>query len=221
MALQTAHRGSWHVRVARAKVRGSGKGGQEARESRPRMMREGSRRPSLAPRSTIYGKRLPKLCAAAGVPAPQIPQNGGQFLQMLRRPRGGDGALVVRPESGLESRLGSATGARVLAALAAGAMSRPAIAKAGDHQRIPGAIDRAIRKLLKRGLIEPTIPHRPRSRLQEYRLTNRAAPTSVAGRADRFISAPPDLTWASDAPSWGTFRRYRLACTSTWYYTIQ
>jgi hypothetical protein len=46
-----------------------------------------------------------RLCKAAGVPAPQFRQDGGQFVQTLRRPTGGDGARFVRPESGLESRL--------------------------------------------------------------------------------------------------------------------
>jgi len=45
------------------------------------------------------------LCKAAGLPAPQFRQDGGQFVQTLRRPTGGDGAQFVRPESGLESRL--------------------------------------------------------------------------------------------------------------------
>jgi predicted HTH transcriptional regulator len=121
-----------------------------------------------------------RLCKAAGVPAPQFRQDGGQFVQTLLRPTGGDGAQFVRPESGLESglesrlesRLGSATSARVLAALAAGSFSRSAIANAVGHKRISGAINRAIKQLLERGLIEPTIADRPRSRLQEYRLTD-------------------------------------------------
>ena len=76
------------------------------------------------------------LCKAAGVPAPQFRQDGGQFVQTLRRPAGGDGAQFVRPESGLESRLGSATSARILTALAAGSFSRSAIANAVGDKRI-------------------------------------------------------------------------------------
>jgi len=104
------------------------------------------------------------------VPTPQFRQDGGQFVQTLRRPTEGDDVQVVRPESRLESGLGSATSARVLSALAGGSLSRSAIANAVGHKLISGAINRAIKQLLERGLIELTIADRPRSRLQEYRL---------------------------------------------------
>jgi hypothetical protein len=42
-------------------------------------------------------------------------------------------------------------------ALAAGSFSRSAIANTGGHKRTSGAINRAIKQLLERGLIEPTI----------------------------------------------------------------
>jgi len=123
-------------------------------------------------------------CEQAGLPEPDFRQDGGQFVQTLWRPRprrAGERprsklGLESRPESGLESGLESEVSAGVLAAMVPEALSRSRIAVAIGHRRISGALNRALRELMARGLVEYTIPEKANSRLQRYRITD-------AGRA--------------------------------------
>ena len=73
--------------------------------------------------------------------------------------------------SGLESGLESATTQKILMILSRTTMNRSHIANALGHEAVSGAINRAIKELLTKDLIEYTIPEKPQSRLQKYRLT--------------------------------------------------
>ena len=82
---------------------------------------------------------------------------------------------LSRPKSGLESRLESGleseTSKKVLLQLNQHAFSRSELADALGHGKISGAVNRAIKELLKKQFIEQTLPEKPNSRLQKYRLT--------------------------------------------------
>ena len=71
-----------------------------------------------------------------------------------------------RPESGPES-----LELRVLTLLVERPLSRSAIADGLGHQSVSAGLKRVIRDLLNDGRIAYTIPDKPNSRLQRYRIT--------------------------------------------------
>ncbi len=79
--------------------------------------------------------------------------------------------LESQLESGLESGLESETAKNALRVLAKQPLQRSEIADALGHDKVSGAVNRAIKELLAKQLIEYTIPDKPNSRLQKYRLT--------------------------------------------------
>ncbi len=114
-----------------------------------------------------------------GLPAPQIVELGlrirvtiflAEHVAVSRTKTQVD---VVGLESGLESRLESETSKGVLLALLRQPLQRAEVARALGHEGVSGAINRSIKELLGKQLIEYTIPDKPNSRLQKYRLTAR------------------------------------------------
>ena len=98
----------------------------------------------------------------------------GCFIACLRQ-RGKVSQIPPEPglELGLESGLESDVAVQILSALSGGPRSRSQIAAALGHKRISGAVNRCVKDLLARRLVEYTIPEKPNSRLQKYRLTDK------------------------------------------------
>ena len=98
-------------------------------------------------------------CSEAGLPAPVFRQDGGQFVQMLPRPPG-----TPTPEVTPEARL---------VGVLVGEMTRQQLQQAlglkdDDHFRTA-----YLQPALDAGLVEMTVPDKPRSSRQKYRLAAR------------------------------------------------
>ena len=77
----------------------------------------------------------------------------------------GSGKPESQPESGLTLDV------KVLQLLAKTPMSKRDISAALGQKEVSGQLNKVIRALVARGLIEVTIPDKTNSRLQQYRLT--------------------------------------------------
>lgn len=108
------------------------------------------------------------LCKDAGLPPPQFRQDGGLFIQTLWRPA----AKVVQPAEEITGTKWAPSGHQV--AILEKCREDTAIT---DLMAIAGRTDRTkfrhqvLNPLLEEGLIEMTIPDKPRSSQQKYRLT--------------------------------------------------
>lgn len=83
-------------------------------------------------------------------------------------------ATLIQPESQPESQPGSQPESlqqRALRRLQAGAQSKAALSRALGQRSVSGPLNQVVRQLLAAGLIEYTLPDKPNSRLQKYRLT--------------------------------------------------
>ena len=76
----------------------------------------------------------------------------------------------------------SNTAGRIFLILKDGPLGRPGIAKAIGVTRMARSLKMALDTLLSDGIIEYTIPEKPRSRLQKYRLTEKGRQMLAQGR---------------------------------------
>jgi predicted HTH transcriptional regulator len=88
-------------------------------------------------------------------------REGGLFVATVRRMPN-----LARPESRPESLQH-----RVLIVLASGALSKSELAQALGQRGVSGQLKKTVASLLDEGAIEFTIPQKPSSHLQKYRIT--------------------------------------------------
>jgi len=93
--------------------------------------------------------------------------------------KGLESGLESGPESGLESGPESIA-QKIVMALKNGPLSRSQLATALGHKSISGKLNLNIKKLLEKSIIEYTIPDKPNSRLQKYRLTEKGRKEKTA-----------------------------------------
>jgi ATP-dependent DNA helicase RecG len=124
-----------------------------------------------------WGRGIEKIltaCQAAGVPMPELRyEHTGLWVVFTFRPEAILPKAGSQPGSQPESQLESISlEARVLALLAsAGPMSKSTLSAALGQKDVSGHLNQLMRRLVADQWVAYTIPDKPQSRLQKYRLT--------------------------------------------------
>ena len=117
--------------------------------------------------------RIDNACRDAGLAPPVIENQGGGFTVIFSKAQTDTRTGV---ESGIESGIESGMQSlrhKVLAILSAGEVSKKGIANVLGKSKTYRHLDETVRRLIDDGLAEYTIPAKPNSRLQKYRLTSK------------------------------------------------
>ena len=122
---------------------------------------------------------IKEACETAKLPEPEFSEiNGGVQVTLKTTQQNLPFTPEVTPEVTGEVEAGAQSGAQskaqsrtILAALVRGPLPANALTTALKLQSKTGAFKRVIKDLLEQALIEYTLPDKPNSRLQKYRLT--------------------------------------------------
>ena len=127
--------------------------------------------------------RIRQMCEAYPCPPPRIEADADWYRIIFSRSEaekptaaeqvGTKSGQESGQESRQESRLESKIAQSILKALETQPLQRGEIAKTLGHGKVSGAINRAVKELMNKQLIEYTLPEKPNSRLQKYRLTEK------------------------------------------------
>ena len=118
-----------------------------------------------------------RLCRNAGLPIPEFRQEGGAFILTVRRIN--KGVTKKQPESQPEFSTSpvpvqyQSLEDRILELLNQTELPIAVISQRLGQKRVSGQLKIVLNKILKALLIEYTIPDKPNSRLQKYRLTEK------------------------------------------------
>jgi ATP-dependent DNA helicase RecG len=114
--------------------------------------------------------KMRDLTIAAGLPKPEIECPPGEVVVRFRP---ATGLTHIQQVLGAESKAESLR-KTILALLSQGALSKSEIAAGLGLKKISGNFNDVVRDILKEGLIEYTIPEKPQSRLQKYKLSKKS-----------------------------------------------
>ena len=113
---------------------------------------------------------------------PDTPRSRLQRYRLTAKGQAAARARTEPPESELESKSKAESkleskpeslATRLLDLLATEPLAKAAISRRLGQKRVSGSLNKVMRQLMAAGQIEYTRPDTPRSRLQEYRLTER------------------------------------------------
>ncbi|MEA1933144.1 MAG: transcriptional regulator [Thermodesulfobacteriota bacterium] len=116
-------------------------------------------------------RKMMRYCKAFGGEDPEMIE-GDVFRIVVKVPEFGKQApkdILLRPESGVESDMT----AHVLSMLHQEVLSKSAIAKNLGKEKPSRYLNDLMRQLIEKEMVEYTIPDKPKSRLQKYRLTGK------------------------------------------------
>ncbi len=134
--------------------------------------------------------RILQACKEAGAPKPRLRYETNdlwlefpfapEYLKTIQGANTEPEKPKPGPESGPES-----IASRILKLLKSHDLSKTEIASGLGHKTVSGKLNLRIRELLADHVIERTIPDKPNSRLQKYRLTAKGTSILAARRKER------------------------------------